>query len=207
MTTKQHRWYLREWGAAFSAHWSGVRGGEVVARTGRPENHPLREQVLAVARRMLGARGGKLNADVIRHACHVVALGKDIGSMRFTNKQIDQVVAIFRQLAGVNLSALMMTTQAESEKARISAAKAAKASSPDAPTPLPDADRARLIWALDHIDLPPAYLAELARDGFGTANWRSLPTEQLQKLRITAGCRAIARQITGTKRVNVASTL
>ena len=87
MTTKQHRWYLREWGAAFSAHWSGVRGGEVVARTGRPENHPLREQVLAVARRMLGARGGKLNADVIRHACHVVALGKDIGFLPGTEEE------------------------------------------------------------------------------------------------------------------------
>ena len=160
-----------------------------------------------MARRLLATRGGRLDADTLRHACHVLALGKDVSSMRLTNKQIDQVVAVFRQLAGINLTAMLTTEHAAAEGRRLSAARARKQADPAAPTPMPDADRKRLIYALENIELPPAYLETISRDTYGTTDWRTLPTETLHKLRITAGCRAISRQIGGIKRVNLAKTL
>lgn len=207
MTAKQHRWYLREWGAAFGAHWAGVRSGEVVARSGRPDPHPLREQILAIARRMLVTRGGKLDADCLRHSCHVHALGRDVPSMKMTNKQIDKVVAVFRQMAGVNLAAMMQSDAAIRESHRLSEDRLRKRANPCAPTPMPDADRARLVWAIEHVDLSPAYVEEISRDVYGTADWRTLPTGMLHKLRITLACRSAAKAISGTKRVNVTSTL
>lgn len=207
MTTKQHRWYLREWGEAFAAHWAGVRGGEVIARNGRPNPHPLREQILGIARRMLVSHGGKLTADAIRHACHVVALGRDIPSMKLTNKQVDKVVAVFRQMAGVNLAAMLQTDASVRESHRIADEKERKKANPAAPAPLPDADRNRLVWAIEHVDLAPAYVEEISRDIYGTTDWRTLPTGTLHKLRITLACRSAAKAISGTKRVNMASTL
>lgn len=177
MTTNQLRWYLREWQSAWKAHWSGIRNGEAMARMERPEHHPLRDQVLDVARRLAGVRKSPLDADCIRHACHVVALGRDVRAMTMTNKQADLVVAVFRQLAGVDLSALMTTQQ-------------------DAT----DQERGRLIHALASMDLPPGYLERIARDQFGTSTWRSLPTDTLRKLRMTAGARAASRSIANLKK-------
>lgn len=208
MTTKQHRWYLREWSAAFRAHWAGVRGGEVLARPGRPEVHELREQILAICRRMLAVRGGRLDPDTIRHACHVHALGRDIPSMKMTNKQLDRTVAVFRQLAGVNLAAMLTTEAASAEQHRLAQARRARRGDPAAtPVPMPDADRTRLLWAIEHADLPPAYVEEICRDRFGTGNWRSLPTPSLHQLRITLACRATARAVGNTKRINMETTL
>jgi hypothetical protein len=47
-----------------------------------------------MAQRLLATRGGQLNADVLRHACHVLAFGRDISAMKLSNKQLDQVLAI-----------------------------------------------------------------------------------------------------------------
>lgn len=203
MTKPQLRFYLREWDAAWKAHWAGIRNGEALARRDRPAVHPLRDQVVAMAQRLLATRGGQLNADVLRHACHVLAFGRDISAMKLSNKQLDQVLAIFRQLAGVNLAAMVSTEQASREQSRVADARARRKIDPEAPAPMPDADRTRLIWSLSHLDLPPGYLETLARDAYGTAAWRTLPTASLHKLRITAGCRSVARQLAGVKTPNV----
>ena len=202
MTKKQQFFYLREWQAAWKAHWSGTRDGEALARRDRPEHCPIRDRVVAMAQRLIVTRGHglKLNSDTLRHACHVIAFGRDLSSMKMTNKQLDQVISIFRQLAGVDLGAMVATEQAIQERNRIADGRARQAIDPDAPTPLPDADRKRLIYALSHIDLPSGYLETLARDAHGTSDWRTLPTSALHKLRITAACRAASRQIAGIKR-------
>ena len=184
MTTNQMRWYLREWQSAWKAHWAGIQNKEAMARPDRPEHHPLRDQVLDVARRLAATRQGPLDADCIRHACHVVALGRDIRAMTMTNKQCDLVVAVFRQLAGVNLSAMMTIEQKGVEQ-----------------------ERGRLIHAIAAMELPPGYIERIASDQFGTSAWRSLPTATLKKLRLTASARAASRNVGNLKRVATTTAL
>lgn len=200
MTAKQHKWYLREWSAAFRVHWSGSTKGEAVGRPNRPAC-PMRDQVIATARKLaVGREDGRLSPDLLRRACHVVAIGRDVSSYALRNKQIDQVVAVFRVMAGSgDLAAQMRIDAAEVERARmLQAARAADASATPAqaaPQPLPDADRTRTLHGLRATGLPPAYIRELSRDRFGTESWESLPADKLLQLYITCKARAVARTV------------
>lgn len=198
MTKKQHRWYLREWSQAFRSHWAGVVNGEAVTRPGRPEC-PMRARVLEAAGRLAATRqDGRLSPDLIRRACHLVGCGKDVSSWNLSNKQIDQVVAVFRVLSQVrDVAAQMQIDAAEIERARlVQAGRATDAGQLPAPgQTLPDADRTRVQWSIQHTDLPPGYVEKVSQDMFGTANWRSLPTVDLHKLMITAKVRAASRLV------------
>ena len=198
MTEKQHRWYLREWSSAFRVHWCGSKGGEALARPNRPAC-AMRERVIAEARKLAATReDGRMSADLLRRACHVVATGKDLSSYALANKQIDQVVAVFRVLArDRDVVAQMRVDAADVERARLAqAGRAADAGQAIAPSvAAPDADRNRMIYSISHSDLSAAYIAELARDKFGTAEWKGLPDEKLRQLLITVKCRAAARAI------------
>lgn len=197
MTPKQHKWYLREWGRAFKAHWAGVKGGEVLAKPGRPDSQ-VRDQVISAARaRVVRRGGGQLTADDVRHACHILAVGRDLSCWNLTNKQIDLVVAKFRSLASdCDIASTMALDQAATEPSRRAA-----------PGGLPDSDRKRTLWSLEHSDLSSDYIAKISRDKFGTANYRSLGDAQLHQLLITIKARAAAQAIAGTKRVNLAATI
>jgi hypothetical protein len=198
MSPKQHKWYLREWNKGFKTHWSGVKAGEVVSRPGRAAN-PHRDRVVDLARRMcVGAADGRLSPGKLRHACHLVALGRDKRSWDLTNKELDRVIAVFRLLGDpAQLAADMLMTRAQEETRRVAVGKAEN--------PIgyhqPDADRKRMIWAMEHVDLPPNYVAELCRDKFGTTNWRSLPDQALHQLLVTCKCRAASRAIAESKKV------
>lgn len=187
MTEKQHKWYLREWSRAYAVHWCGTRGGEALARPGRKPS-TVRDQVVAAAQRVAMQRGGGLSADALRHGCHIVALGKDVSSWKLTNKQVDLVVSQFRLLRNdADLSAQMKLTGPAAE--------------PGA------SDRTRTLYSLDHIDLPPAYLAEMCRDKFGTSNWKSLPDDKLKQFLMTAKCRAMARVVAAPKKAVLTGSL
>ncbi|MBX3747301.1 MAG: hypothetical protein KF833_18485 [Verrucomicrobiae bacterium] len=197
MTEKQRKWYLREWSKAFRAHWSGVRRGEVVVRPGRAPADPVRDDVVRVAQaRRLRQGGGGLSADDLRRACHILAVGKDVSSWALTNKQLDRVVALFRRLAGLNLGAVLVGVEADAEAARRQQVGG-----------LPDADRKRVLYSLERVELPPQYVEELSRDKFGTGNWRSLPGPQLYQLLITAKARSVARAVADRAKVNLQTTL
>lgn len=119
MTKSQHQLYLREWGKAFKAHWTGVKGGELLARADR-RPHQMRERVLSVARRMAAENpeDGRLTADCVRHACTVVALGRDKGSWSFTNRDLDRVLGVLRQLSNeLDLASAMAVDQFDKFKA------------------------------------------------------------------------------------------
>jgi hypothetical protein len=197
MTAKQHKWYLREWSAAYRAHWSGVRKGEVLARPDRPSDHPLRQKVIAVAQsiRLRKPTPGGLTPDDLRHACHQVAVGKDLSSWKLSNKQLDRVIALFRQLAGINLAAILKTEAAASEDRR----RAEHRETSDTYCQ-PDADRKRCLWSLSNLGLPPAYMEEISLERHGTRNWRSLPSPSLFQLLMTCRARAAARAVANLKK-------
>lgn len=185
MTPKQHRWYLREWGRAFSAHWSGSRSGEVLARPGRGPSD-LRDAIIGIAGRLAAqSEDGRLSADCIRHACHVRALGKDKGSWSLSNKDLDRVVAVFRLLADeLDL------------KSRLAMDRTDAADSTGEVT----ADRTRMLYSVQHVDLPQDYVAEILRDKFGTPDARSLSDADLRQAVMTLKARAAARMVGRSKR-------
>lgn len=198
MTTKQRGWYLRKWQEAFRAHWAGVKGGEVTARPGRPEQCEHRERVLAAAR-MLLARGEftQLSPDAVRMGAHVVALGKPVSSKRLTNRQLDVVIAFFQLLAGrVDLVAQMQCDAAGDARERaLSARSDAEAQGGAAPWQATQtgADRKRMLWSIEHLDLPGEYIEVLSRDRFGTTNWRGLDDVRLRQLLMQCKARLLAR--------------
>jgi hypothetical protein len=203
MTQKQHKWYLREWSAAFRVHWAGTKGGEAIVRSGRPPC-PMRDKVMAAAGRLASTRkDGRISADLIRRACHLVGTGKDISSWSLTNKQVDQVVAVFRVLSQVrDVAAQMRLDAADVERARMIEAGRSKDSGMSLPPSdaIPDADRVRCLYSLSKTDLPPAYVREISSDKYGTPNWESLPARQLHQLLITCKVRAAARLVAGARR-------
>lgn len=176
MNKAQHAKYMKEWSRAYRTHWAGVKGGEVLARPGRPDS-PLREQILDIARRDAAADpvDGRLTPDRLRHACHVKALGRNISSWDLTNRQWDKVVAVFRLL---------------NDPANIGADIAVSADQANPSRP----DRKRVAFSLQKLDLPDAYIGEISRDKFGTANWRQLTEAQLLQLLMTCKARAVARR-------------
>lgn len=126
MSPAQHKRYLRYWNAAWRAHWTGVRQGEPLAR---PDRRPsvIRDQVVSVAGSLAGKTGGRLTPDLLRHACHIIALGRNPSSRSLTNKEQDLVIGIFQRLAeGMEeLSGQMRTDQREAEITRRAAVGAA----------------------------------------------------------------------------------
>lgn len=62
------------------------------------------------------------------------------------------------------------------------------------PVTKPSRNAANLIWSITQTGLPDPYLAEIAQDQFGCADWKSLPEDKLVKFRFTAVSRAAARR-------------
>lgn len=188
MTPAQLRRYWRHWNVAWSAHWAGVRGGEPVARVGRPVSE-LREQLVALAGQIAGP--GALRPDHLRHACHLLALGRDRRSAHLTSKEQDLVIAIFQRLAaaGHELAGQIRSDARETEldRRRDYRGSSAAASGPRRAWEQrrPDADRKRVLWSLEHSLYPRLAIEEIARDKFGTSDWRSLDDRRLYQLLIT----------------------
>jgi hypothetical protein len=114
-----------------------------------------------LARRDLTA----LKPDHLRHAVTIVALKRDKSSRDFTDDEADRVVTLMRLLADPdNLDHLQSWLD------------------PDI------ARRRRLEWRARQV--PPAYIAQLSADKFGTRNWQSLTTDQLRQLVLTLRHRA-----------------
>lgn len=181
MNKSQHRLYLREWGKAWKAHWSGVRKGEPLAR---PDRKPsaMRDRVLQAAGMLAMRDESPLTAETIRHACHVVALGKDCGSWALRNKELDRVLAVFRLLANdANLGAQLRLDNPE-----IGA-------------------RERMMHSIRNVDMGPAYVASISRDKFGTENWQSLDATRMQQLLMTIKARALVKQTANLKTAAVPS--
>lgn len=196
MTAAQQRRYFRFWRDAWAAHWSGVRGGEPIARPDRPES-PVRDEVVAMAGRLAG--NGPLTPDLLRHACHVLALGRDVRSVKMTNKEQDLVVSLFERLAeaGRELAGQLRLDDRARELDRRTSVRNGRTEADGGSAPWqvrrPDADRKRVLWSLEHSGYAEPAIAAISRDKFGTAAWRGLEDRALYQLLITVK-RAAARQ-------------
>lgn len=206
MTRKTELLYFKLWSKAYKAHWSGERGGEVIPRAGRPEHCEMRDQVMGFARRIAAQCGGGIRADYLRHACHVVAIGKNCGHRTMTHKQVTQVLAVFRQLAGIDLSAMATTDAAEAEATRYRNAKAAAARGEKA-NAFPVAGRDAAMAAIQRLGFGDEYIGRITADRWGTSNWRSLSSLNLTQLLMTLKVRAGARSIADSKRTVMAGGL
>ncbi len=97
MTEAQRkRFYFPAWNRAFAANWESERG-RLGARAGRRASEWL-TAVIAAANELARQQHGAATADHLRHACHLVALGKNKSSHDLTNAEIDRVVNLFALL-------------------------------------------------------------------------------------------------------------
>lgn len=161
MTVSQRRHlYFPAWNRAFDVHWF-LTGQRVAPKDPRPAS-AVRDQVETMAAAIALRAGRALSKDDIRHAAHIVALGRDKSANDLSNQEIEKVVAFFRIIADPDDLTAHMTFDADS------------ADSSD-----------RMHWALQHSALGENYVRAVCRGKFGTPRWEGLSPSQLRQLVIT----------------------
>ena len=145
MTKAQTSLYFRWWGRARAALESGRTRTDVGAKVEEMGSH-------------LEGRGA---ADALRHACHVIALGRQKSSKTFTNAELDRVLLVFRLIVnGDDLAARIAWEQPEQGQAK------------------------RLTWSIKHT-APEALIVHVAKDKFGKGDWWNLGVTELRQLLMT----------------------
>jgi hypothetical protein len=145
--------------------------------------------------------GGRLGADALRHACHIIATGKDCGHRSLTHKQVTQTLAVFRQLAGIDLSAMAVSADAEAETTRRVGARRRRAADPSSTAAAyPVAGREAAIRGIESLPFSDDYIARISVDRWKKSNWRELSPTYLTQLLMTLKARAAVRSIADHKR-------
>ncbi|MBN8246223.1 MAG: hypothetical protein J0L84_02125 [Verrucomicrobia bacterium] len=166
---QQRRFYFPAWNAAVKARWVRDQGA-MLPRPGAVPNE-FADQVMGIAEFRARKRQAVVNAEDLRHACHVLALGRDLSSYDLSNWQTDKVVALFELLVDKeNISARMRWDSPDLDAAR------------------------RLEWSIARVGFPEAYIASISLGKFGTRAWKSLNAPQLRQLLVTLKNRAGARK-------------
>lgn len=167
------RLYFPAWSRAFTANWFHDRG-TAIRREGRFCQEL--DRVEAVAAERARQRSCRVSANELRHACHLVAMGHDKSSLDLSNRELDQVLALFRVLADPDdLSARIALDHPEQDARR------------------------RLEWAVRNCGLPEAYVRAVCSSKFGTNDWCGLDDVPLRQLMITLKSRAKVRQAAVTE--------
>jgi hypothetical protein len=166
MTEKQHkRFYLAAWNRCANARdWRTEKGrftGRMIPQFGVGTVRELYTQVWTAAHQLALTDHRAIKPDDFRHACHIVALGRDKGSKDFTSAECDRVVTLFKML-----------TEPDDIDAQIDW---------DHPE---NAALRRLKWAIEH-SAPDPYVRAIAADKFGTKLWEDLEPQQLRYLMVT----------------------
>ncbi len=164
--------------------------GGTTARLSRPEDrlqHPVQTQIETMTKAQTALYFRKWSkvrkiliewagyspkeADAKRHEIHEDALGKPMSSKDFKNKDLDAVLGHFDKWIAFTDKDLR-----------------------DAPSRAEVQPCKRLIYAIKATGLPEAYLAQIARDQFGSSDWEALSEAELTKFRFTACARANSRR-------------
>ncbi|MCW5558172.1 MAG: hypothetical protein KIT22_10125 [Verrucomicrobiae bacterium] len=170
----QRRFYFPRWNAALKARWIRA-SGVMLPRPNAPQNE-FADQVLGIAEARARKRQALVSPDDLRHACHVLALGKDLSSYDMTSWQTDRVAVLFELLVDPeNLSARMRWESPDQDAVR------------------------RLHWSIQRVGFPEAYIAHVSWGKFGTKAWRTLQPLQLRQLLITLKSRAAAKRNSSSK--------
>lgn len=145
---QQRRLYFPAWTAAFRANWTSARGRVQDAAGHRPSEWRARVMAAAEVRARAGHRG--ITQDDLRHACHVVAFGKDRSSTDLKPLQMRRVLHLFKLLEDPdNLDALMRWMDPRKD------------------------ERDEAAWFLEH-RCREGYVRHVSADIHGTARWETL---------------------------------
>ena len=169
------RVYWPAWQRAARAAWEADRG-TVIPRALRDEpadpELPGPEQIERIAERLRGPE--RLTLDHLRHASHILALGRDKSATALSPGEIDRLVALWDLVAEPwSLDAVQRWLD-------------------------PDIDaRRRLEWRLNRHPMGAEYVAAIARDRFGAASIATLSARDLRQLLMTVDqrSRSVARRI------------
>jgi hypothetical protein len=160
-STQKFAKYLPAWAAVVKVHgWRMDRAthrlvGERRETWGGPETTLIYQRTWQHAQ-TLGRRECRVpRPDDLRHGVHVAALARDISSTRLDNIQLDRVLVAFHLLTEPDDLAAM-----------------------DAWLHPERGERRRRVWWLSQC-CHPAYVAKVARDMFGVADWRYLDDHRL----------------------------
>lgn len=124
MTDRQRKFfYFPAWSKACRAndwHMAGGRfAGQRAARHGAPEVDAIYQSVWAAAETLALAEHAAVKPDHLRHACHVIAAGRDKSANDLTNAEVDRVVAIFKLLTEPDdIDAVMAIQHPENDERR-----------------------------------------------------------------------------------------
>lgn len=157
--------YFPAWNRVCRAlNWRMVKGrlsGKKEPLWGGMETSRLYQEVWAEAEILARHLARAITAEDLRHACHVVAIGRDVSSKDLNNPALDRVLILFRLLRDPDdLEAMMTWLHPE------------------------HAERRRLIWSISNA-APDAYILRCAtpwRGSFEGDRWDGLPTAALRKL-------------------------
>ncbi len=172
MTTRQQRFlYFPAWRRALAAGWA-KRDGVLFPRPAlQPAQRDLVEQIHTQASSHVARQYRGVDADDLRHAAHVVAIGRDKSSAQLTNAETDRVLALCRVIANPDDIQAILDWENRSGP-----------------------DRRRLLWVIEHGPAPEAYVQTVANGKFGTADLRKLSTPQLLMLATTLSARYRAKR-------------
>lgn len=161
---QQRRFYFPSWNDAVKANgWRMAKGrlvGQRVEKFGREEVTHLYNQVWDAAEAIATAAHRAVKPDDLRHACHVVALGKDFSSRQLTTDQTNRVVRLFEVLADPDdLGAVLAWSD-------------------------PSIDRRKSLVRWINSMAPEAYVCEVAQmfSAFEYPHWENLPVDNLLSL-------------------------
>ena len=160
MTPAQRtRFYFPAWHRAMRANWRTEKG-RLIELDDAPVSE-LKQSVCDCAVTLALQQHRAPVADDLRHACHVVAIGRAKSSSDLANAEVERVVLLFRLLA-----------DPDDLDARINYDRPACA------------QRRRMEWALAHRYIP-GYVTSISRELFGTSNWHTLKDDALHQLVMT----------------------
>lgn len=166
------RLYFPAWNRAARAMAWQQRKGRIVApldqqarALGYGPEHPLATllpRIIAIAHRIARQESRAPLANDLRHACHAVAIGRDISSTKLTNAQIDRVVALFDLIAAPDdVNTMLRWQQPEVE------------------------ERQRLVLAIKRMAEDSYILdiaADLCRGAFTAPFWEDMEMQALRRL-------------------------
>ncbi|HWD19107.1 MAG TPA: hypothetical protein VHB20_07495 [Verrucomicrobiae bacterium] len=158
MTPAQKTKYFRYWSDACRVHaWRMQKGCMVSAGPLAADSEHV-HCVMSVATKLASQKHRAVTSDDIRHAVNFIATkGRELSSQRLTNKEISRVFLLLRLLIDADdLEAVNEWIHPELDVRRGLIARIGK--------------------------VPGAYVAEIARDRFGSMSWENLPTDSLLKL-------------------------
>lgn len=91
LTDFQDKKYWRRWAACTRANNWKMVGGRLhsAAVMDASEHH---RSVVAAARQLAAEKAVGLSPEILRHACHIVALGRDKSHAKFSNKDFDAIL-------------------------------------------------------------------------------------------------------------------